>query len=312
MTSWSTITVTKEKPEHVRAFVAWHLGAGADEVILFYDDPNEDVTDFDHLPQVKVILGNSEYWDKNGGRLNSRSARQVHGATLGYGMARTNWVLHCDTDEFVYGDNIAECLGEVSKQFATAQVLPVERVFLDGETNQSYSDTFRSPIRRKHAQKLNRIYKYPYQLTQGLRGHRNGKVFIRSGISDIIVRAHNAEIAGVLQNDPELRVTLNDLKLLHIYTYGFDHFQTKGEWKFKRGSELRKRDAAIIDPTPTDTRRIEIAEIIEAGDIGKLNIIFNDSFVFPPERLERLAEIQEIQTFNFTSILQDRIQNYFP
>lgn len=312
MTSWSTITVTKEKPEHVRAFVAWHLGAGADEVILFYDDPSEAVTDFEHLPQVRVIMGNSDYWAAHGGRLKNRAARQVHGATEGYRLARTDWILHCDTDEFMFGDNIPALLDTVPDNMATAQVLPVERVFLQTEIDQSYSDTFRSPIRRKHSPKLRKIYEYPHQLTQGLRGHRNGKVFIRAGIADSIIRAHNAEISGVLQNDPALRATLAELKLLHIYTYGFEHFQAKGEWKFKRGAQMRKRDAAMVDPTPTDLRRVEMAEVIESGDTDKLRAIFEDTFVFTPERLAKLAKMQEIQTFNFTSILQDRLRNYFP
>lgn len=311
MTSWSTITVTKEKPEHVRAFVAWHLGAGADEVILFYDDPSGAVTDFDHLPQVRVILGNTEYWSDSV-RPNSRGARQVHGATMAYGLARTDWVLHCDTDEFVYGEAIPSLLGAVPTDMATAQILPIERIFSDDEIDQSYSNIFRSPIRPKHARKLAKIYEYPHQLTQGLRGHRNGKVFIRSGLEDIIIRPHNAEISGVLQNDPILRATLSDLKLLHIYTFGFEHFRTKGEWKFRRGPEARKRDAAITDPSSTDLRRIEMAEVIEVGDIDKMRAIFDDTFVFTEERLARLAKIQEIQTLNFTQVLQDRMQNYFP
>lgn len=312
MASWSTVTVAKESPEHVRAFVAWHLGAGADEVLLYFDDPDSAVTDFDHLPQVRLVMCDEGFWVSQGGCPDSRSARQVHCATLGYQAARTDWIMHCDTDEFVFGEDISGLLDAAPASMNSAQILPLERLFLSNEVDQSYSDTFRAATKQKHPQWLPEIYNYPYQLIQGIRGHRNGKVFARTGLSDVIFRAHNIEIAGVLQNDPQVRVALAKLQLLHIYTFGFAHFQTKALWKFKRGQRMRKRDAAITEPTPNDQRRIEMALAVEAGDIEKMRDIYNDTFVFTSERLEKLEKYQEIHELNFTETLRARTSKFFP
>lgn len=313
MTSWSTVTITKEDPEHVKAFVAWHLGAGADVVHLFYDDPETEIRDFDHLPAVKVTLCDDVFWNTHGnGRPENRAVRQVDAATVGYADIKTDWVLHCDTDEFLFGDGITNALNGVPAHINSAQILPLERIFKDDEIDQSYSNIFRAPLGRKHPPRLRKIYDHPNQLVQGLRGHRNGKVFVRTGLKDVILRAHNAEIAGILQNDPAFRDTIDTLKLLHFYTFGFSHFVNKGQWKFKRGPRIKAEDAAITSPSPIDIRRIEMAEAFESGDIENIRKIFADSFVFTPERLAQLAKIQEIQHLEFAEILETRIANYFP
>lgn len=312
MVSWSTVTVAKENPEHVRAFVAWHLGAGADEVLLYYDDPKGHVTDFDHLPQVKLVLCNADYWETQGGRPDSRVERQIHGATMGYRAARSNWICHCDIDEFIFGDNIGTKLESIPAEKTCARMLPVERIFVEGEENTVFSDIFRVATKGKHPDWIPEIYAYPNHLTRGFRGHRNGKVFARTGIENVIFRAHNIEVSGVLQNRPIFREMLDDVRLLHLFTFGFEHFKEKGQWKFKRGPELRKKDSEITEPNKIERGRVEMADIIDSGDSDALKRVFNDTFVFSANRLKKLSEHQEILTLEFTETLRARLDKFFP
>ena len=308
MSSWSIVTFANEMPEHMQAFVSWHLGAGAAQIDLFIDDPFWSSDMFDHLPQVKVTVCDGGFWRQHGfSEPPNRAQRQKTVATFGYRQAATEWVLHADIDEFVYAPDILEELAQTGGR--AARIYPMERIFTN-DTQSPYSNHFRAPTSERYPTWLDQIFEHPDQLDHGVRGHYVGKVFTRTGLDIQAIGAHNV----VLPNGKQIPKSKGSVEspLLHFFVFDFEHFQRKGKWKFSRGPGNRLRDAAIEHPTERDRRRIHMAEVFESGNVTAQKALFNDLFVFPPERLSRLSEWQTVRQFEFTKTLERRLKQYFP
>ncbi len=312
MTSWSVICFANEQPEHLRAFVAWHLGSGAREVQLMLDKPNSAlVQELAGVPNLRVRSFQNDYWQDNYGRNDlNRVDRHRILATQAYRAATSDWVLHIDADEFIYADgDIARLLADVPNHTHAIRIAAADRLLASTDADWP-GDKFRMMTNEKYPAWLSEIYKFPNQFNFGLRGHSNGKLFVRGGKTDIELMPHR--LIGPDQKRVHKNKWSEPFTLLHMFVYDFAHFQRKGEWKFNRGPGNRKRDLAIENPTPRDLRRIEMSDIFLKGDTEKQHEIFADLFVFSDERLARLRQFQSVRQFDFTAKLSKYLQQYFP
>ncbi len=313
MTSWSVITFAREQPEHLKALVAWYLGQGASEIHLMLDDVDpEQVEMFSHLPQVKAINCNAEYWDKKGQpRIKGRADRHIALSTDAYQNCTTDWVLHCDADEFADADHpISEVLDKIDPDAPMVRINAVERIFLEGEEHQTFTDHFRHMTDQPHPRWLSKIFAYPNQFRRGLRGHVNGKRFVRCGLDGVRLAPHNAWRGDEIIMAPK-DIPLMDARLLHLFVFDFDHFQRKGEWKFSQREGNRKRDLAEENPSPRVLRRIEMSEIFLSGDIDRQRSMYDDMFVFGKDRLAKLRKYQTVTSHDFPARISRYMQEYF-
>lgn len=301
MPSWSVVTTAKERPEYVRAFVAWHLGEGAERITLYYDDPEDPgFGQFSHLPQIDEVRCDDTFWQQCGGnRPAGIGKRQSANATRTYRACGSVWLLHCDIDEFADSGETAMSglLDTVPPDAGVARLRPIERMYLAGEETRAYSDTFRHRTPEHSPRWLAKIYRNPEQIQFGIRGHRTGKLFHRCGIPQYTVRSHDSIENGTVIDTSSVRhfeFPPETARLLHLFIFDYAHFLHKGEWKFARRPWRKARDASGVALTTAEHRRMKIGEIFESGTPQEIRALFDDIFVFSPRRLKKLARFQQI------------------
>ncbi len=312
MASWSVICFANEEPEHLKAFVAWHLGLGAEKIHLMLDNPDPGIVDmFSHLPQVDARAFPPSYWPKPTDKAEvGRQDRHNALSTLAYHEVTSDWAIHIDVDEFLFPSGpVDTLLDQIPRDHPAIRIYAADRLLPDGYTHWA-SDFYRMPTSERYPDWLGEIYDFPDQFMFGLRGHSNGKLFIRAGQTGLKLMSHRIALDAPI---PIKKSKYGDaFTLLHMFVFDYEHYQRKGVWKFLRGPGNQRRDAEIVNPTPRDRRRIELSGAFERGDEAMKHRIFRDLFVFSPDRLKRLARYQDVRQFDFTEPLGRYVKQYFP
>lgn len=233
--SWGIVTTLKEESRVVKRFVAHHLAIGADQIILFFDDPDDPAADLlEHLEPVTVIRCGSDHW--GGRRPAAHQKRQKINANLAYLDAKVDWLIHIDADELIH--NRADVAAELAAVPSTQNVvrLPVAESFAG--TQQDYSifrlalpDTPRG--RRIGAQ----VYGEAYPVLEGgLLSHTAGKFFVRTGVPDIKLSIHGPFHADRRDNGEDSQ----SMTLLHLHGYDEDEWVGAVQRRLARGSYQKK------------------------------------------------------------------------
>lgn len=248
--TWAIVATVDEPPAVVQAFVAWHLALGADEVLLYFDRPEDPAAGlFDHIDAVSVTRCDDTYWAQGGaGRPDKHQLRQVHNATDAYGRMQSEWLLHADADEYLWAEGpVGDVLESVYPRTDCLIVPVAERIYIaDDVAPTVFSGAFRRPSRK------NRWDADLDALTmRGLTGHANGKAFSR--------RARDFEVSIHRPRAPKgtelQRARAVELTLLH-----FDGL-TPFNWIYKL---LRKADAVANHNgmTPSPHRQAQINAVL--------------------------------------------------
>lgn len=184
--SWAVVATVDEPPQLVAAFVAHHLNAGACEVHLFLDNPDEETeTLLRAMPGCILTVCNQNFWRESafGRRPYLHTKRQNLNANSAYGRCKADWLLHCDADEFVRdGAALSAELLRFGRAVKHLRLHVAERVMPADEAQTSIFDgLFRLPGTDMERE-LDDIY-HPVSgfLEKGLTGHHNGKALSRTG-----------------------------------------------------------------------------------------------------------------------------------
>ncbi len=258
--TWSVVATVDEPPVLIQLFVAWYLHLGASEVILYFDRPDDPATAMMRaLPNVRVVLCDAAHWARLGKRRPQKhQTRQLHNATDAYRTVRTDWLLHCDADEYVLPQRrIGYCLSEVPTSFNCATLPVAERVFEpDSAGKNILTGGFRRPFHGK-PDAARALFGPHYRLSQrGLTGHVIGKAFSRVGQGfEVSIHRPSAQGAEVPA------VPLSGVELLH-----FDGL-TQLHWVYKL---LRKADAFLRHNgmSPSQHRQRQIDAILADAKAG--------------------------------------------
>jgi len=310
MASWSTVTTAKENPDQLRAFVAWHLGAGAQNIVIFFDDPDDPSAQiFAHMPQVTTIRCTQNHWNSfNVPRPSGIRKRQILNTKIAYETAQTDWLVHIDIDELIYPDTpVSQILHTTPQHHIALRLRPMERLFRAQDLGQPYTEYFRHMDGKDAPEWLPKIYRHPEQMPHGFFGHTGGKIFVRTGIHGLTLYPHNM----LINNHPATIAEANAMHLLHLYSFGPAHFLNKGRWKFARLDWRKKQDETAAKLGKSARRRKKIAEIFEKPDIDKQTEMFKDAFVFDERRLRALSKYQTVRRYAFTKTLNARVAQYF-
>lgn len=217
--TWAIVATVDEPPALVQAFVAWHLALGADAIFIYCDKPDDPVQGMlAHLPQVTVVPCDKAHWLRVGkSRPHRHEVRQVRNARDAYARAGTDWVLHCDADEFLWaGIPVERTLIDASDQTDCVAVSVAERIHLEGAADDTiFAGVFRRPF-REPAKRGRRIFGPGFALSyRGLTGHAQGKAFVRTQ-RPLKLSIHRPQPARSDQDIALARADTADLELLHF------------------------------------------------------------------------------------------------
>ncbi len=224
MTTWGTVTMTKNPVEQVWAFVAHYLGLGAERVDLFVDNPTDPaVAAFAGFDRVHVTVCNDAFWAALGkGRPDRHQERQRRILRKAYRATAFDWLLNVDVDEFlIAGRPIPEILAAAPARDPVVQAAPYEALYDPDLPDDIFTARqFRAEITDSDLA-VQVFGELAPMLTAGMLSHRRGKPFFRAGIAGLIPEIHHAEIGEQSSLDLPFHP---DLALLHF------HADNPGDW----------------------------------------------------------------------------------
>ena len=265
--TWAVVATVDEPPALVQAFVAWYLSLGAEQVFIYCDRPDDPVQPMlAHLAGVTVVPCDAAHWRHLGkSRPQRHEIRQVRNARDADARAATDWILHCDADEFLWTEQpVADALARLSPE-TDCLVLPVaERVHRNQAPGASiFAGAFRRPFRAQGA-KGPHPFGPEYDLTyRGLTGHSQGKAFVRRGRS-LLMSIHRPNAPGKDQQIVVERAAVDALELLHFEGL------TPAFWAYKLARMVHA--LAERDGMPPSPHRRRQADALIAGPEGALTL----------------------------------------
>ena len=187
--NWSVVATVDEPAALVLAFALHHLELGAAQIHLFLDGPNPQAEAvLRDLPQVQLVVCDTAHWAASVRRQKPKlhTGRQVVNANIAYAQTRSDWLLHCDCDEFVRdGAALTEELSGTGPNRVYLKLPVAERVYppeAPPEATDPFDGIFRFPL-TDFDMLGPQIYGdlAPF-LKDGVTGHRAGKAVVRTGL----------------------------------------------------------------------------------------------------------------------------------
>lgn len=236
---WATVSTVKEPLDRVCFFVAHHKSLGADEIHLYFDDPDDPAASVvEKVPGVIVTRCDDAYW--RGTRPEKHQDRQVHNANAASRRTAAEWIIHLDGDEAVYAPTApSSLLSQVSEEISVVRLRPAEAMTVHWKDKvevfrYALPDTPRG--HRIGAAVYGDVYPI---LNHGLLSHTAGKHFVRTSVENAGMTIHGPRIGG----RRETGQTSSEMTLLHW------HGADEDEWldHFERRMEVGAYQACFHD-----------------------------------------------------------------
>ncbi len=227
---FTVATIAREPWPILNRFLSWHLGQGADRIILFLDDPGDSALPrLQGDPRIDARPCTPAFWSSLGLSANKRfTRRQRHVLARAYADTSEGWLLVLDADELVWfqGRTIPEALATLPGDAQSLRVKSAEQVILPDGT-----DGFRMPIERKA---VNRVYGSDADLLRiryGLVYHPEGKSFHRAGQTGINMKLHWAEDTDGNRTPGPTWGAAEKAHLIHYAAPDYDRWRAKVDWR---------------------------------------------------------------------------------
>ncbi|MBS0124683.1 glycosyltransferase family 2 protein [Thetidibacter halocola] len=184
---WAVAMTVREPAALVLANVGWHLGTGAAEVHVYFDDPSDPAfSDVAAIPGVQVTRCDAVHWratGPRGARPESVTERQSLNANHARALSRADWIVHLDADEFLVQERpLVEELAAVAQLDAELHFPVAERAFVAGAPMRSlFEGVFRLSTRGQNRRKDGGSFdeaifgEQAPVLIHGVLGHSGGK-----------------------------------------------------------------------------------------------------------------------------------------
>ena len=251
MNTICTISTIKAPLGETLMFVNYHLNIGIDQIIVFFDDPDDVAADcLKDYPAVTCVRCDDSYWKQYGGlRPAAIEDRQVVNNNNGLEMARSRgiqWAIFIDHDELVYpvGDlkNILSALRTDVIRFTIHEAISEEEHY-----DNIYVPTLfkkpAGPLQIRAAMLLGcrrAFFEGGY-----FRAHLDSKVAVRVNAEVRMMGIHGPSSAG----DSVVEKTTTQVKLLHYDCVGIDSWKSKwlGRMNVSAVKGLRGRRKTQLD-----------------------------------------------------------------
>lgn len=280
MASWAITTTCKDSVEVVLSFVAHHLEAGAREIFLYFDDPEDPAFDWvEGLDRVHATRCDAAHWTQfPQGRPERHQRRQGLNASLAKAATACEWLGHIDIDEYLHGEiRVGDLLEDIDPGTEAVQIKPLERIFTNVPPRHgiSYAGGFKRPLSR---QLTRRIYGAEGAfLAKGFQGHPVGKTFLRTA-SDARLTIHSARAH---RRDVTFHDGSAHLHLLHFFPFGYEAWCEK----FSRRLTV---PATMEGLPPREQAKFRLYERAALEGEEALWALFLHLCHFPPKRLAQL------------------------
>ena len=291
--TWAVTATVREPSELVLAFVAHHLELGAQEVIIYLDDPRDPVHPIlKRTEHVRSVRCTERHWTRvNGkrGRPGNQNARQARNATDAYKRTGADYLLHLDADEFLHlARPFAEEVARLGEGDVWLRVPAVERCWLAGDPSDNvFSGVFRHPIRLPGGvarRLLRRVYGAgltPY-LKNGLAGASHGKPLVRCGLK-AQVQVHAAKLPGKDTGWAQHKLATG-MHVLHFDGLTPLHWVAKSLRYAEQGEEA-------IDKLLHEERARQVREVRDRpGPLPEIVRFFSSFARLSPEQAHALTE----------------------
>jgi len=236
-TKWSTVSFVKETPEIIQRFVAYHLNAGADRMVLFFDDPTDIcINMLSHLERVTAVPCDDTFWRSIGGKPGMRHGRRQNSSTLhGYKMIPDGWVMNFDADEIFYtsNDSPAHFLQQFPEGANAVRLTSVEQIYLESDPEKL---TFRLPVDKHTSREIYGDAASNLARNSGFVGHAEGKSIIRAGQKDIQLRQHWTIDAGKNKLPETIFKGGSEAALLHMNAHSYADWRSKLKFRLDTAS----------------------------------------------------------------------------
>lgn len=313
MTRWGVAATIKAPARDILRFAAHHLEAGASLVHVFLDERNPKA--FHPLkahPLCRVTVCDEAHWHRVvGHRPEKHQARQSQNASLAYRRATgIDWLMHLDVDEYLVSEQpIAATLAALPMDCMTARVRPMEALAHPNDSGKDPS-AFKAflPNGPERLDIVLRLYPtFGAYIKGGFVSHVAGKVFVRTGQTDISLRIHNAFQGD--QINPGL-VELEDMALAHCHAVSWADWRAQHAYRHAKGSYR----ADLAPALPKDAGGITLHEVFaflikDQGEAG-LRAFFDEVCADTPEHRARLNAQNLLRLHDLA--LERKLSTHFP
>jgi hypothetical protein len=177
--TWGIVATVAEPAPLVQAFVAHHIGLGAAEVHLYFDDPKDQTPDLlPDLAQLRLTRCDRAWWRQfnHGFRPKRQNNRQSLNATHAQSVSEVDFLLHCDADEFLRPHApVTDELATIHPKLQWMRVYNLERAFEIGAPRSTIFDGVFKWRFDGHETPLRTGPMTPF----GFTGHAAGKPMVR-------------------------------------------------------------------------------------------------------------------------------------
>ncbi|WP_298805416.1 glycosyltransferase family 2 protein [uncultured Lentibacter sp.] len=305
---WGIVSTIKAPLPEIERFVAHHLELGAERLVLYLDDDNDAA--FQALnahPKLRVLRTHGAHW-RGKSRPAKHQARQTANARHAYKRKADglDWLAHIDVDEFLWPREqpIAAQLAALPPECMAARVRPIEAL---AGAKGTYFKAMTND-RQQRQRETEAIYPtYGMHLNGGFLSHVAGKLFARTGASEVEFRIHNIFINGV-QNPSQQE--LLGTELCHLHTHSYAHWMQNYHYRLAHGvyrAELKPNRAPKLGGLSLHEvlRTIEDTE----GDAG-LKAFFEEVCTATPGLLSRLKDHGLLRDYDL--LLEEKRKKHFP
>lgn len=257
--TWGVATTMNEDIDQAIAFAAYHIALGADEVVLFGEDPDALPIELSAHPKITVVLVDDQIMsDAQRQRLPNRNARKAFYFNRARRDLALDWLAMLDTDEFLAPTRpIPEILSEVPADAAFLQLSVIEQFA-------GSKDAYRPPARDWSLTKrsIRELFPtYHAYVANLILGPSDPRLFIRAKLADI--RVGNFVIK--YEKRPATNgFTPADLVVAHNHVQSFKAFLDAAPRRLDQGYARRERDTIDIKTTlealDTDPESSELEE----------------------------------------------------
>ena len=311
MTTWGIVATIKAADIDILRFVAYHLDAGADQVFIYLDqDARAARTALKTHPKCHVTLCDDDYWHTvHNARPEKHQVRQSRNASHAYANAQgLDWLMHLDVDEFLVCESeISNVLAALPAKTQTGRVRPMEALVPPKGTAVEAFKTFipGGPERRRLVQSIYPTFG-PY-LKGGFISHLAGKMFTRTGHTNVRLRIHNAAQNGKVFAEEE---TLDQIALAHCHAQNWQHWQHMFAYRHAKGS-YRAEMAPALPPEQGGMTLHMLFEYLKTGqETDGLRSFFDEVCADTPELRAKLEANGVLCLHNL--YLSEKLSRHFP
>lgn len=303
------VSTVRAPLKQLEMFVNYHLNIGVDQIILFFDDPDDKGFDiFSNYKHVRCIKCDSKYWFiKNKGKrpegIFTRQVKNVNHAVKHYLKRGYEWVIHIDSDELLRPikpiRNVLENMGNYDAiRF---------RIFEAVSENLSYETIYEPTLFRVMPDKKQRASakklgcKAAFFEGRYFRADIASKMAIRINPEIKLYKVHNA-----IKHKGELSVlNTNEIQLLHFDCVDFASWSEK--WN-------RRLDGSAPTPNLQNSRKAQLDMYIDAKNKGEnsLTDLFRQLHMIPKSEQGHLFSLEMLERIQLNPELFNKTKHCGP